>query len=425
MRNALFQVHWFVGITAGVILAVVGATGAILSFEPEILNTLNRDVRVAIVGVQPPLAPPGLIIALQQAESGRRVNSLAVWSDPTRAPRVTFAAAGPGGGPGSARPAQAGPPPRGEVRFLDPQTGAVLPSGGNRGETFFRTTRSLHRWLTIDLMGNRDLGRQIVGAATLLLVFLTASGLYLRWPRGRAGNWRAWLTFNTRLKGRAFLWHLHSATGTWVLVLYLVMALTGLSWSYEWYKNGLYRITGAEPQRPRGEGGAASAPEDATASTWDRARLEAAWTGFRGELGTGGYEMAVIDLPPVASPTLTIRYLDSDPPHERAYNSIELDTTSGAVLSHRRYADKPAGERFMASIFPLHSGRFFGMAGVVLFMLASLAMPLFAITGWMLYLARRRLKKKGQVFFPGQPELEMGTFSISLAASQSERSSPK
>lgn len=414
LRNVLFQVHWFVGVTAGVVLAVVGASGALLSFEPEILHALNRDVRVTHIGPQPPLDPPELIARVQAAQPGRRASSLAVWSDPTRAPRLTFAgvesaASGP---PGGARPAQGGPAPRGEVRFLDPQTGAVSGAAGDRGESFFRTTRSLHRWLTIDLVGKRDLGRQIVGASTLLLVFLAASGLYLRWPRGRALDWRAWLTFNPRFKGRAFLWHLHTVTGTWVLVFYLVMALTGLYWSYEWYKYGLYVLTGAEPQRPRGEAGGAGPSGGAPETGRESARLEPAWVGFRAEVGEGRYAMAIIDLPPTASPTLTIRYLDADPPHERAYNTVELDTASGAVVRHRRYADKAAGERFMASIFPLHSGRYFGMAGVVLFMLASLAMPLFAVTGWMLYLARRRLRKRGRLQVL-DPALEMGTFPVS------------
>ncbi|MGG2362119.1 hypothetical protein ACE4Z5_24405, partial [Salmonella enterica] len=37
----------------------------------------------------------------------------------------------------------------------------------------------------------------------------------------------------------------------------------------------------------------------------------------------------------------------------------------------------------------LHSGGFFGVGGLILFMLSSLLMPLFAVTGWMLYLDRR------------------------------------
>jgi sulfite reductase (NADPH) flavoprotein alpha-component len=42
LKKILFQAHWLVGITAGVILAIVGATGAILAFETPIQNWLNR-----------------------------------------------------------------------------------------------------------------------------------------------------------------------------------------------------------------------------------------------------------------------------------------------------------------------------------------------------------------------------------------------
>ncbi|HKU93941.1 MAG TPA: sulfite reductase flavoprotein subunit alpha, partial [Vineibacter sp.] len=60
---------------------------------------------------------------------------------------------------------------------------------------------------------------------------------------------------------------------------------------------------------------------------------------------------------------------------------------------HRLYAALPLGPKLLTSIFALHSGSFFGLAGVIIFMLASLAMPLFAVTGWMLYLDRRTRKR--------------------------------
>ena len=47
-------------------------------------------------------------------------------------------------------------------------------------------------------------------------------------------------------------------------------------------------------------------------------------------------------------------------------------------------------------MFALHRGSFFGLGGVVVFMLASLLMPLFAITGWMLYLDRRRPARRAR-----------------------------
>src|SRR5690606_26397533 len=57
--------------------------------------------------------------------------------------------------------------------------------------------------------------------------------------------------------------------------------------------------------------------------------------------------------------------------------------------SHQRYDDGTWRQKVGASMFALHRGSFFGLPGVVLFMLASLLMPLFAVTGWMLYLERR------------------------------------
>ncbi len=96
----------------------------------------------------------------------------------------------------------------------------------------------IHRWLAADAVG-----KQIVGASTIALIYFCLSGLYLRWPR-KWLDWRAWLRLDWAQKGRSFLWHLHSVVGTWVLVAYLVMALTGLFWSYDWYRSGLYTITG-------------------------------------------------------------------------------------------------------------------------------------------------------------------------------------
>ena len=35
-KKTFFQIHWFLGITAGLILSIMGVTGAIYSYEPNI-----------------------------------------------------------------------------------------------------------------------------------------------------------------------------------------------------------------------------------------------------------------------------------------------------------------------------------------------------------------------------------------------------
>jgi hypothetical protein len=85
-----------------------------------------------------------------------------------------------------------------------------------------------------------------------------------------------------------------------------------------------------------------------------------------------------------------VRYFAADAPHERAVNRLVVGA-DGGIVAHERYDDKPLAARVAGSIFALHRGSYFGVGGTVLMMLASFLMPLFAVTGWMMYLHRRRL----------------------------------
>ena len=384
LKNLWFQLHWLLGITAGVVLAVVGLTGGVLSFEDDILRALNPGVMtVAPRGDAP--APPELLARIQAANPDRTVTALSVSADPADAARVTFA---PPPQPDGAPPG--GPRARGITRYVDPYTGDLL--GEPRGQDFFRFTMQLHRWLAAG-----DVGKQIVGASTVALIVLAATGLYLRWPRTIL-TWRNWFRIDIARKGRNFLWELHSVIGTWVLVPYLIMSLSGLYWSYEWYRGALYDMTGTpRPQGGGGPGGGGAPGGGAREGGAGRAapagpvlNPAGAWAVFRAE--AGDFATVTLRLPARPGQPYEFRYQEPDPPHERANNTLIVDP-AGTVREHRRYRDLPAGQKFMGSIFPLHSGSFFGTAGLVLFMLSSLLMPLFAITGWMLYLDRRARKR--------------------------------
>ena len=360
-RKVLFQLHWIFGITVGIVLAIVGATGALLSFEQQIVASLARDSRQVEANGRTPLAPAELLTRVAANEPDKRIAGLNIAREPGATVRVTFA-------------------PR-EQRYVDPYTGSLLPAASGGAETFFRNVRQLHRWLMLGELGDRDIGRQIVGASTLLLIFMALTGLYLRWPRGRAARrLRTWFVPDFRLKGRAFLWNLHSVIGTWVLPVYLVIALTGLHWSYEWYRDGLYSIAGVE--RPAGgEGGPREARGKADIPNFTRA-----WETFSREVP--GFTAVNVNLAAAPDRPLEFRYLDAKPSHERAFNTLAIDK-EGQVSKSERYQDKKLAARLVSSIFPLHSGSYFGVVGVIVFLIASLMMPLFTVTGWLMYLCRR------------------------------------
>jgi sulfite reductase (NADPH) flavoprotein alpha-component len=385
LRRILFQLHWIVGITVGLVLAVVGATGALLSFEQQLVAFIDRDARYMEAGDDKLLTPPELLTRIATAHPEKRVNALTIARLPSPSVRVTFTPSGERPPSGAERGG------RGEQRYVNPYTGAFIVASPSGAEAFFRDVRQLHRWLMLGDLGDRDIGRQIVGASTMLLLFMAFTGLYLRWPRGPAARrWRTWLLPNFQLKGRAFLWNLHSVIGTWVLPIYVVIALTGLQWSYEWYRSGFYSVAGVE--RPAG-GLEGSREQRGAVQTGAREQRPAAmdiggaWSAFE-RVTAASFASVNINLSARADRTVEFRYLDARPSHDRAFNTLAVDAR-GEIIRHERYQDKKLGAQLVASIFPLHSGSYFGLIGTVLFLLASLAMPLFSLTGWIMYMQRR------------------------------------
>lgn len=371
-KKVLFQLHWFLGITAGLVLAIVGLTGALYSFEGEILRALNAD-RWQIEKLESgPLAPVELVAKIEAA-TGDRVSGL--WVDSRH------------DGPGMAFLA---PPPgerRGPRVTFDPYTGQVLENP--IGQQFFGLMLQLHRFLA---MG--QVGKQITAASTVALIFFCLSGIYLRWPR-QALSWRTWLTLDWKKKGRGFNWDLHAVAGTWALLFYLCASLTALYWSYDWYRQGLTQLLSDEKSQPRGEGRGGPGGRGQPSGPAPEVDYVALWQGLREAAGPHmvGWNLR---LPPVAGQPATVFYILDDAEHVRAFNQLQIDTKTGEVSRHERYADKSFKAQLLASIYALHVGEYFGMPGRILMMLASAAMPLFFITGWLLYLDRRRKKRAAQ-----------------------------
>lgn len=367
-KNIWFQIHWLIGITAGTVLIVIGLTGATYSFQEEVLDWANPGTASVPLQPGPALTPPQLVAALQAAGEQRRIDRITLYAEPGRSAQLAFV------------------PEKGERRgqsvYLNPYTGALLPA--QRGREFFEWNERLHRWLLLP----RDDGKPITGSLSLCLLLLSLSGLYLRWP-AKPLSWRSWLTFNVRRKGRPFLWGLHSVAGTWVLVVYVMLTLTGMYWAFDAVRTPVDRWMGA-PSRAAARAEQSAAQEAARKAPpleLEPATLAPAWQGFA-QLASG-WQFVQMRLPQRADQPLQFSWWAANAPHDRARNQLSLNL-DGAVLRDDRFADLPAGRRALAAIFPLHTGTYFGITGRIIVTVAALMMPLFAITGWLLYLQRRR-----------------------------------
>nr|WP_233411141.1 sulfite reductase flavoprotein subunit alpha [Rugamonas sp. CCM 8940] len=425
-RQVWFQLHWLVGITGGTLLMVIGLSGALLAFREECLDLLNPAVRQVAPRGEPALAPAEVAAAVARVHGTRRISTIMVYAEAGAATRVIFAPL-----PGQRR---------GESIYVDPYTGAAQ---GLRGHEAFEWIEALHRWLLLP----REAGDPLTGTLALLLIGMAASGLYLRWPR-RPLSWRTWLTFDPALRGRPFLWNLHAVLGTWVLPLYLVLAGTGLYWSFDIVRDSLESWAGRPPRaalnhaagKPADMAAAmasaktagkptAAAPSDGAAGAAgaaagaagaagaaagaagaagaaagaavagtngaatgaNGATLALAWNSFVGK--APDWRMASLRIPEKAAQPIQISWLGAAAPHEQARNRMSVLAASGKITQDKRYADLNLRDRFLTTFYPLHMGTYFGLPGRLAMMIAGLAMPLFGITGWMLYLGRRKLKR--------------------------------
>ncbi|AGU52272.1 putative FAD/NAD(P)-binding oxidoreductase [Variovorax paradoxus B4] len=368
LRRFWFQVHWFIGITAGSVLVVIGLSGAVLSFRAEIVDAINPELRhIPNPAGAAALRPAALAAQVQAAQPALRIAALTVFAEPGRPARVNFAP------PEGQR--------QGEVRLVDPWTGALLPVP--TGEAFFEFAEHLHRWLLLP----RDAGKPVTGTLAAGLLILALSGLYLRWPR-RPLAWRAWLKLDFALTGRAFLWNLHAVAGTLALLAYLASSLTGIYWAFDAVRTVVDNAAG-EGRVVRAQGmQAGSAPAKAQAAP----DLQRVWQSFLEETG-GDWSQATLRLPARSASQVEVTYLRAHPEHERARNRVYLDAATGEPTRHRRYADKALAGRLVNSIYPMHMGTYWGLPGRIVMLLSSLGLALFAVTGWMLYLGRRRTKR--------------------------------
>lgn len=148
MKKVLFQLHWFFGITAGLVLTLMGLTGALYSFEDEILDALNPNV--LLVESRGTTLPPVELVRRLEAATGLTVAILRVETTGNRVAQVFFTP-------------KAGER-RGPKRNFDPYTGEL--KGNAVGEGFFDFVLKLHRYLAVG-----EAGKQVTAACTLILVF--------------------------------------------------------------------------------------------------------------------------------------------------------------------------------------------------------------------------------------------------------------
>ena len=384
-----FQLHWFVGIVFGLTLFIIGVSGAILSYEKEILQAINKDTYFVNIPQDKQILSTKEILEKYQTENpDSKINSISFSSDKSSSVVLNIASKDPNNR-------------RGESIYLNPYTAEVLPQ--IEGKDFFMFFFKLHRWLTFE--GDTQwIGKNAVALATIACIILTIGGVIVYWSRVK-NNFLKSFTFSFKSKNRAFLSTMHSAIGMWVVPFFLLMCFTGLYWSYDWYRSAMFKIMQVEqPKRATPitqvvksveqkdnkvvkEENSENQPEILSYETAQKV------ADIFNQNVSRDYKNANLRLTPLKDGFYTISYLYADATHFRESNSMEIDPNKSLVVKEAKFEDKKLNEQLMSSMLPLHSGEYFGWFGQLAYFVSSALMALFVITGYMLYFDRWKKKR--------------------------------
>lgn len=374
MRKLVGKIHRWISIPLGIILSVICFSGAALVFEKEITQQLNPSIYKVEMpeGEATPLPPSELVARLKtQIADSLKLSALQYGGAAHEPVMITFQNAGK------------------KNLSVNPYTGEV--NGWTKSYPFFQTMRKLHRWLLNPpaQKGAYSVGKVIVGISTLLMVVILVSGLIIWWPRTRKALHNR-LQVSCTKGWRRFWYDSHVALGFYSTLFLLVMALTGLTWSFGWYRSFAYGLFG----------GNTSSPAQSHTPT---AKYEAHHTRTKGK-GKTETDYSVWDkaLQHVQAqyPSYTSIRIEKNKiqvnqsRYLRRTDTVEFNPKNGAPTRIITSAETPRSQKLRSWFYAFHTGSWGGIYTKILYFLATFIGGVLPLSGYYLWWKKRRKSTK-------------------------------
>ena len=376
-NKILFNVHLILSIVFSIPLLIIGVTGAILSYQHEFEALINAGSKKIEKTGEMQSVEKILQSFSEQTGVKQPVRLVVPKSDDEAL--VVYAN-------------------RNDAYLVDPYTAQII--GKDRGTGFVLTVMALHRNLGLALSGNKtaaEVGKQIVAASATAMILLVISGVWLHLPRLRRKFIEA-IKPNFKLKKYALFYNLHTSLGSLSAVIYLLICLTGLNWSYSWYNDAAMKLFVSSQNLPQASAPKAAASKDHAAAptkeegkkpdTYKFIDVQRAYEIFR----SSGIEYKEFTLMLAAGDKIGVRYYEPDAPTTARPRGASVKLKEGKVAEQKQTDGITVGE-FKDANYQLHTGYFFGLAGKILWSLVSLCMALFIFSGFYMT-AKRAFKSK-------------------------------
>lgn len=381
MRNFFKQLHIWLSIPFGLVISITCFTGAMLIFETEITESVQREYYYVERVSSEPLPLDELLSRVEPTlKEGQRITGVTISDDPERTYKVNLSQ------------------PKRAAIYVDQYSGEVLGQAERLG--FFRTMFLLHRWLMDSRPEDGSAifwGKMIVGVSTLMFVIIMLSGIII-WVPKSIKAWKNRSKIAVTKGWHRFWYDLHVAGGIYATLLLLAMALTGLTWSFEWYRDDFYKLFGVEVEQ---KSKSAEVPKQEHNSQRER--------GGRGSERRSdlspyiAWETAYRNVREVVEPDTRITISQGSASvsltgwgNQRASDKYNFDNATGEITSVELYNDSERSRKIRGWIFSVHVGNWGGMLTRILWFLAAMIGATLPLTGYYLWIKRKFFRKSKQ-----------------------------
>ncbi|MDE5669130.1 MAG: PepSY domain-containing protein [Duncaniella sp.] len=378
------KLHLWLSVPFGIFITLICFSGGMLIFEQEITRAVKSDIYY-VASVSETTIPMEELMETVKATlpDSVSITGVTVFSDPERTYQVALSQ------------------PRRASLFIDQYTGEI--TGRYERLGFFSFMFKMHRWLLDSANPHGDglkIGKLLVGISTIIFVIALITGIVLWWPRARH-NFRHSMSISLSNGWQVFWKGLHVAGGMYALIFVLAMALTGLTYSFGWYRTAFYAVCGVE-HTPRNLGQSAL-------KTDGNNKERRGNRGGRGE-GRGGHRRSEFgrwqqvydelkvknpDAPQITIGPETASVTLSNYGNPRAADRYEFNRRSGELTLSAPYASAVEADKLRGWIYSIHTGSLGGFVTRLLWLLGSLLGASLPLTGYYIWIKHMGKKKDG------------------------------
>lgn len=387
-RKIAYQLHLWLGLTSGLIVVIMAATGCILAFEEELKHFVHPN-RYFVENIgRKKLSLAELTEKAEKAlPEGLKVKRVVMSSDPSRT--YVFR---------TLKMNDEAWTYWGTYLYyyriyIDPYTGKVQELEDAKKD-FFEIVLDLHRRL---LLGEK-IGKTITGYSTLILAVILLSGLVIWYPRKMSKSMLKGMFFiKTSANWKRINYDVHNVLGFYAVIPLLLISYSALIWSFEdvdkWVKNTLNGNTPTEKKAK------STIPSEEFSNRKDILNL----IGNTMEKGLKDKKSALVNFPRSEEGTYYAELTYDGRQYRNEH--FNFDQYSGDILKSQSYKNKNIGygTALRERNYDLHTGSILGLTTRVIYFLAALIALSLPITGFIIYLNKKKKKpkhKKNKVIFP-------------------------